>query len=77
MEFRLIDEPEMEDFDAAIRDDGQVREDFDLMENVTGWEEGVTIVRSKKSGVERSYPIGNATVFLADFAQELARGIFR
>jgi hypothetical protein len=71
-----MNQPEIEDFDAAIRDYGQLRQDFELSEEVTGLEKGVAIVRSRKSGVERSYPIGNTTIFPADFAMELKQGFF-
>jgi hypothetical protein len=67
-QYSILDNTEFEDFDAAIRDHGQQPADFELMESVTGLEKGVATVRSKKSGVERSYPIGNGTIFPADFA---------
>ena len=80
MPFRLIDDCEKKDFDAAICDAGQLPEDFELEERVTALfvvEEGIAIVRAKKSGVERFYPIGHQTIFPADFIQELEEGVFR
>jgi hypothetical protein len=80
MAFRLIDEIELEGFYAAVRANGQRPEDFDLTEKVEsaiGVEKGSAIVRSKKSGVERFYPIGHETIFPADFIQELEQGAFR
>jgi hypothetical protein len=71
MKYSILDKTEFDDFDAAIRDHGQQPGDFDLTESVAGLEKGVATARSKKSGVERSYPIGNGTVFPADFAAEL------
>ncbi len=76
MKYQILDETEFEDFDAAIRDHGQQPEDFELTERITRLEKGVAMVRSKKSGVERSYPIGNGTIFPADFAVELGQGVF-
>ena len=77
MKYQILDETEFVDFDGAIRDHGQQPEDFELTENVTGLEKGAATVRSKKSGVERSYPIGNGTIFPADFAVELGQGLFK
>ena len=76
MKYSILDKAEFDDFAAAIHDHGQHRGDFELTESVTGWEKGVATVRSKKSGVERSYPIGNGTIFPADFAAELEQGFF-
>lgn len=76
MKYSILDETEFDDFDAAIRDHGQQRGNFELTESVTNWGKGVATVRSKKSGVERSYPIGNGTIFPADFAAELEKGVF-
>ena len=76
MKYSILDESEFDDFYAAIRDHGQQPEDFELTERVTGLEKGVATVRRKKSGVERSYPIGNGTIFPADFAGELGQGLF-
>ncbi len=76
MNYQILDETEFEDFDAALRDHGQRREYFELSEQVTGWETGVATVRNKKSGAERSYPIGNGTMFPADFVMELEQGAF-
>lgn len=76
MKYSILDENDFEDFDAAIRDRGQQPRDFELSESVTGMEMGVAMVRSKRSGVERFYPIGNETFFPADFAAELEQGAF-
>jgi len=76
MGFLLIDNPEIEDFDAAIRDNGKLRQDFELTENVVGLETGTALVRSKKSGARCSYAIGNGTIFPADFIWDLEQGIF-
>jgi hypothetical protein len=75
-QYSILDETEFDDFYAAIRDDGQQPEDFEMTESVTGLEKGVATVRSKRSGIERSYPIGNGTIFPADFAAELGQGLF-
>jgi len=74
--YQILDQTDLEDFDAAICDHGQQREDFELRERVTDWEKGIATVRNKTSGVERSYPIGNGTIFPEDFATELAQGVF-
>jgi hypothetical protein len=76
IKYQILDETEFDDFDAAIGDYGQQSEDFELTESVTALEKGVATVRSKKSGIERSYPIGNGTIFPADFALELGQGAF-
>ncbi len=76
MRYSILDKAEFDDFDAAIRDHWRQPGDFELTERVTGFEKGVATVRSKKSGVERSYPIGNGTIFPGDFALELGRGVF-
>ena len=76
MEYSILDETEFDDFYTAIRDQGQQPEDFELTESVTGWEKGVSTVRNKKSGVERSYLIGSGASFPADFVVELGQGLF-
>jgi hypothetical protein len=76
MSYQVLDQTDFDDFDEATCDQGQQPEDFELTESITGLEKGVATVRSKKSGVERSYPIGNGTIFPEDFALELGRGVF-
>jgi hypothetical protein len=76
MEYRILDKTEFEDFDAAVRNHGQKRENFELTEIITGLEKGVAMVRNKTSGVERCYSIGNGTIFPADFEMELEQGVF-
>jgi hypothetical protein len=79
MTYKLISDDEVQDFKAAIRDNRQQSQDFDLterVENETGLEKGVAVVKCNKSGVERTYPVGHGTIFSADFAQDLERGIF-
>jgi len=76
MKYSILDKSEFDDFETAIRDHGQQPGDFELTESVTGLEKGVATVRSKKSGLQRSYPIGNGTIFPADFAAELVQGVF-
>ena len=77
--YLIIDAPEIEDYLAAIREAGLNPDDFELSETVIaliGPEAGSATVRHKRSGVERSYPIGHGTSFPADFAVELLRGVF-
>jgi len=76
MSYQVLDQSDFDDFDTAICNHGPQPEDFELTETITGLEKGVATVRSKKSGVERSYPIGNGTIFPGDFALELGRGVF-
>ena len=72
----LIDFSQIEDFDAALRENGQLPVDFELEEIVIGWWAGVAIVTSNQTGIKRSYPAGNGSIFPADFADELEQRIF-
>ncbi len=79
MSFRLIDDCEIKALRAAVCEVGQRPEDFEIEEKITVpfvVEEGFAIVRNRKSGVVRSYPIGHETVFPGDFIRELEQGIF-
>jgi hypothetical protein len=72
----VLDDVEIEDWYAAIRDAGQAPEDFEISETVTGLETGIATVTNRRSRVECTYPIGNLTIFPADFAQDVVQGAF-
>jgi hypothetical protein len=75
----ILDQDDIEDFCALICGAGLNPYDFELFETVTdfiGPEAGIATVRHKRSGVERSYPIGHGTSFPANFAVDLGQGVF-
>jgi hypothetical protein len=77
--YLIIDATDIEDYLADIREAGQDPDDFELLETVItliGPEAGRATVRHRRSGVERSYPMGHGTKFPADFAVELRQGVF-
>ena len=83
--FKIIDASEIEDFCTALRESGYAPEDFDIVEHADPLpvsskpepETGTATVSNKKTGAERTYPIGHETTWPADFAQELKAGAFK
>ncbi len=83
----LIDETEMEDYRAALRETGCSQEDFGLWELVdhpqTGeaegvfWENCTIIALCRKNGTARMYDAGgHGTNWVGDFEHDLRVGAF-
>ena len=74
----MIDESELDDFRAVLREHGYTENDFELSEQkdplpsqgvapVTG----TVTVRSKKSGIEHTYESGHNTAWVVAFEEDL------
>ena len=74
----MIDESELEDFRAALREHGYTENDFELSEQKDPLpSQGITpvtgtvTVRNKKSGIEHTYESGHGTAWVVAFAEDL------
>jgi hypothetical protein len=84
MNFRVIDESELEDFRTALHEAGYTPDDFVLTEEADplptcgiGFETGIVTVRNVKTGIEGIYPIGHGTTWPTDTALDIGAGFFK
>jgi len=84
--FRTIDDTELEDFGIECRAKGFDPEEFNLEEHdyVETPESGIIFspnakltITQKKTNISRTYSTGNATHWVADFSEDLRKGIFK
>ena len=74
----IIRADEMEDFRAALSENGYSEKDFKLTElpdrvppGVIDPLSGTAIVRFKKTGIEREYRIGRFSHWIVDFEEDI------
>jgi len=81
--FRTVDDSELEDFDTECRAYGLDPKEFQMKEdnivetpkNTPTFSTNAKLTITRK-GVSRIYNTGNATHWVADFAEDLRKGIF-
>jgi len=81
--FRTIDKSELEDFDTECRAHGINPQEFQFKEHdiiETTLSNSLIATNGKitvtRNFISKTYPSGNATHWVADFAEDLRKGIF-
>ena len=83
MKFKTVNKSELEDFDTECRAYGSNPDDFELNEHdyiETPTNNPIFFLNAKltitKNNISKTYSTGNATHWVADFADDLRKGVF-